>query len=354
MGNLYRYVWDVWDRRAIQRPDKSGATSGRRALRGYRQGGIGGWVGVLGVALVSAGLICGCGGDDEAVVPVPPLLGFGDQTGNVDLGGDTLVVDVLWTRATTGLRELAYVVDGEGAAADHLVALTPSPLAIPAGATEARLLFRVADAPDAERAALRGRIGLEPGDWYRLAGRDTFVFGFSLTNTVELSIWAPDIAFPQLYGYTSFDDSPAPESGRGPSAGEHFALAHVSRTEPNVIGMFNTTEGLSTNALNLHTVYRDEDVSSGSADIRIPRLFRLTPDEEGATAGRVDVIAQRVEIQRKESSGLPPFEVGLSGEGRYDETTGVISVAVVFDESEIGRDGPVTRRYLYESERRSP
>ena len=64
------------------------------------------------------------------------------------------------------------------------------------------------------------------------------------------------------------------------------------------------------------------------------------------------MIEQRVTVTRKASSGLPPFTVGISGEGGYDEASGVMSVGVLFDESELGVADPVLRRYSYEAERR--
>ena len=195
---------------------------------------------------------------------------------------------------------------------------------------------------------------LLPGEGYRLSTRNIFRITFALSNTVNLGVWVPEGAFPQLYGYTSFSDQPVPTSGNRVAAGEHSAFAYANDTLTNVIGMYNTAEGRSRNALNFHRIYEPYEVTSASANIRIPALFRLTPETLSATRGRVEVIAQRVRVTRRSASGLPPFTVGISGEGIYDETTGILLVTFVFDESELGILQPVVRRYSYESRRRDP
>jgi hypothetical protein len=168
---------------------------------------------------------------------------------------------------------------------------------------------------------------------------------------VDLRIWAPDEPFPQLWGYTSFNEDPVPP-GTGLSAGQHFCFAHISRTQSNVIGLYNTAPGASTNALNMHRIYTDQEVTSASANIRMPEFMRLIPSEEGSTFGTVEVIPQDVVITRRASSGLPPFTVGLSGSGTYDETTGIILLDVYFDETAIGGGASVLRRYSLEPEKR--
>ncbi len=132
----------------------------------------------------------------------------------------------------------------------------------------------------------------------------------------------------------------------------HFCFSHKSRTEPNVIGLYNTSPGRNTNALNLIRIYADFEVSTGSANIRIPSMFRLIPTQEGATSGIVEVIDQRITIVRRSSSGLPPFTVGLSGSGTYNELTGILLANIIFDESELGFPAPILRRYSYEAQER--
>ena len=244
---------------------------------------------------------------------------------------------------------MEFDLEGDALGGEDIEVITPSPIIVPAGATEIAIQLRVAPGPTPTQPGRRGVITLRPGGWYRLSERDTFAFNVNLPHTVGLEVWADGSAFPQLYGYTSFSAEPVPSDG---SPGEHFVLARSSTTEPNVIGVFNPQPGNSTNAFNMHRLYPDFDVTSASANIRIPSLFRLTPNSPGADFGTVEVIEQRVTITRRPSSGLPPFTVGISGGGTYDEASGIMDVEVSFDESELGVPEAVVRRYSYESERR--
>ncbi|MGD1840412.1 MAG: hypothetical protein ACFB0B_05865 [Thermonemataceae bacterium] len=182
-------------------------------------------------------------------------------------------------------------------------------------------------------------------------GADITTLTFVVSHSVNLDIWAKDDPFPQLFGYTSGNEEPVPP-GRGPNAGEHVPFAYKSSTQENVIGLFNPEAGNSTNALNIHRLYADFDVSSGSANIRIPALLRFIPDEPDAKQGTVEVIAQTITVTRTASSGLPPFPLPIEGSGTYNEETGIITLAVYFDETALGGESNVLRRYLYQSERR--
>ncbi|MEL7159938.1 MAG: hypothetical protein AAFN92_04210 [Bacteroidota bacterium] len=300
--------------------------------------------------LLALGL--GCEREALAVPALPPLLGFGDTTGIISITGEELEVAILWTRALTQVQSIAFQIAGDGSPAADLEVLTPSPLVLEPGATEAVIRLRVVAGPaDPTRLDRGGTITLQEDNWMRLTDRQTFSFGYSVPHTTRVELWTPDLAFPKLFGYTSFGPDPVPD-GSGLDAGKHFAFGYASRTQPNVLGMYNTSPGRSTNALNLHRIYADYDVGTGSANIRIPELFRLIPAGEGATSGRVEVIEQRITITRTNSSGLPPFEVGLSGSGTYDEDTGIILVDVYFDETALGNGDAILRRYSYESKER--
>jgi hypothetical protein len=296
-------------------------------------------------------LIIGC--KPEAITPNPAatLLGFGDTEGTVNVTGETREVTIYWTKATSATEQLIFTLIGDQVGPDELEVLTPSPVTVPAGATEISLQVRAAPGSDPEQLEAGGKIVLSPGDWFRLSDRDTFTFGFSVPHTVRLDLWAPGGPFPKLWGYTSFNADPVPD-GAGLAAGRHFCFSHKSRTEPNVIGLYNTAPGRNTNALNLIRVYDGLGVSTGSANIRIPSLFRLIPSEEGATSGTVEVIEQRFTVTRSAASGLPPFTVGLSGSGTYNEQTGILLANIIFDESELGFPDPILRRYSYEAQER--
>ncbi|NJO86933.1 MAG: hypothetical protein HC821_02505 [Lewinella sp.] len=193
---------------------------------------------------------------------------------------------------------------------------------------------------------------LLPHPSLELSSRDSMRIGFNLQHTVELTRFAPEIPFPQLWGYTSFGADPVPP-GNGSDAGPHFAFAHASTTQPNVIGLYNTEAGRSTNALNMHRIYADQEVTSGSADIRIQEFIELIPEPNNNRRGQVRIIAQNVRVNRRASSGLPPFNVGISGSGTFDVNTGIILLDVYFNETEIGGQENILRRYSLEAQQRN-
>ena len=308
------------------------------------------WLSVFGCgALV---LLLGCR-EDAVVDNAPPIFGFGDLTAGLEITGDTLALTVYATRALPQDQPIDYALGGTALLNEDFALLDGSELVLLAGATEATLHLTALPNDDPQRIERFILVELQPSADLRLSEeRSTARIGFTLMHTVDLRLWAPDEPFPQLWGYTSFGPEPVPETS-GLEAGPHFAFAHASKTQPNVIGMYNTQPGKSTNALNMHRIYADYEVNSASANIRIPNLIRLIPAEPGASFGRAEIIPQRVTITRRPSSGLPPFEIGLSGEGSYDEQTGRIELAVYFDETAIGNGSAVLRRYVYESERRT-
>ncbi len=284
--------------------------------------------------------------------PQLPLFGFGDLTASLSLTGDTLLVPVYFTRALT--EDVTLEFNWEGSAQLGRDFLLPDgPTLFVAAGTDLPMLRIVANTnPDPARLDRFLDLKLAPHPALRLSDRDSMRLTFSLPHTANLSIFAPAEPFPQLWGYTSFGEEPVPP-GRGLQAGAHFCFAHKSRTQTNVIGLYNTQEGNSTNALNMHRLYADYDVGTGSANIRILEFVRLSPSEPGSTSGTAEIIPQRVTITRIASSGLPPFTVGISGSGTYNETTGVINLAIYFDETEIGGEPNKLRRYSLEANERN-
>lgn len=310
---------------------------------GYRNG-----LGIVGLGVLA---LLGCR-EDAGVNNAPPRFGFGDLEASLEITGDTLALTVYTTRALPQDQVIDYALGGTALPGEDYRFTGSEALLLPAGETEARLRLTAPPSNDPDRLDRFLLIELQPTADLRLAEeRRTARVEFSLEHTVDLELWAPKIAFPILWAYTSFGPEPVPTGG-GLSAGAHFAFAHASKILPNVIGLYNTQPGNSTNALNLHRIYVDYEVSTGSANIRMPDLIRLIPAEPGASFGRAEIIPQRVTITRRASSGLPPFEIGLSGEGTYDETTGQISLAIYFDETELGNGDSVLRRYVFEAEER--
>ncbi len=288
---------------------------------------------------------------EDTYSPAPPLIGFGDTTATLDFNGAELLAPVYLTRALDRPTTINYAISGTAEAGLDYELADEGSLLLPAGASEGFIGLRATPTGSPDRIDRFIDITLQTSDGVRLTDRDRLRVIFALNSTVALTTWAPEIAFPKLFGFTSFGPEPVPP-GSSLAAGPHFSFAHASRTQPNVIGMYNTQPGKSTNALNMHRIYADEEVSSASANIRIPEMLRFIPSSTGSTFGTVEVIEQQVTITRKASSGLPPFEVGISGGGTYDENTGIILLDVYFDETAIGGENAVLRRYSLESEDR--
>ncbi|MEM1215452.1 MAG: hypothetical protein AAGJ82_07200 [Bacteroidota bacterium] len=297
-------------------------------------------------------LFAGCESDTDAFVPRKPLVGFGNLEATLSLTGDTLQLPVYLTRALSETAELRFSFAGTAQLDDDFLLPQGDLITVPAGADLVYLPLVVHPEPDAGRIDRVIDVFLQTDNSLEVSERDSMRIVFGLAHTVNLRTWAPDEPFPQLYGYTSFGEEPVPE-GSGPSAGEHFCFAYASTSRANVIGLYNQDTTRSTNALNMHRIYSDEEVSSGSARIRITEFIEFFPSLGDSTRGTVQVIAQDVTIRRRASSGLPPFDIGLSGSGTYDEQTGVITVDIYFDETAIGGEAQVLRRYSLEAEDRN-
>jgi hypothetical protein len=301
------------------------------------------------MALFTLSLL-GCAREEPLVNLAPPIIGFGTLTQSMQPGGDKTVVLYLNKSVQEPIRVNIQTQGSAVRGIDYAFVGDTSFLLQP-GAMESTLSIRLLSGLN-NPAGKNLQISLIPNDQVFLApGRETLTINFlSVQHTADLSIWAKDIAFPQLFGYTSFSEAPIP-SNRG-EAGEHFGFAYKSATEQNVIGFYGATPTQGTNAFNMIRLYAANQVSSGSAAIRIPRAIRLIPDNPGAKTGNAEVIDQWVRIIRTANSGLPPFEVRIWGSGRYNEITGIISLDIHFDESAIGGSNDIIRKYSYEKDRR--
>ncbi len=303
--------------------------------------------------LLLAGLLLWASGcpEQEELSLQPPIFGFGEMDASLSLAGDTLLLPIYFSRALAEDVELSFDLGGTAQLGQDFTLLDGPELFVAAGTDLPVLRLLANTVPDPARLDRYIDLRLLPNTLLRLSNRDSTRVIFSLPHTANLSVFAPNEPFPQLWGYTSFGADPVPP-GRGLQAGAHFCFAHPSRTQTNVIGLYNTEQGNSTNALNMHRLYADYEVSTGSANIRITEFVRLTPSAVGSTTGTAEVIPQRVTITRRAASGLPPFTVGISGSGTYNENTGVISLDIYFDETEIGGEPNKLRRYSLEANER--
>jgi hypothetical protein len=292
--------------------------------------------------------LLGCEREEYALSDSDPLIGFGDTTAVLSLGGDDLVVPILLTKTLSQDRSLPVKVSGDPDLLALIDTSALTPITLMAGSLESYFSLSL---PAATPESLAGSfliLSLEAGAGYRVSDRDSLYVYVGFQNTVRTEIWAPRTSFPQLWGYSSHSEEPVPEG----NPNRHFMFAYPSTKLANVISLGNSIEGKGSNVLNMVRLYAEEGVRSGSANINVPDFLLFTPSFAGSTSGRVDILTQRVTITRTASSGLPPFTIGLSGQGTYDEATGVIALTVIFDESEIGGGSAVVRNYSLEAEER--
>lgn len=74
-----------------------------------------------------------------------------------------------------------------------------------------------------------------------------------------------------------------------------------------------------------------------NAKINAERVLQFFPDFEGAKTGIVKIRKQDVVLTKTTPAGT--FKIGISGGGTYDETSKLIDLEVVFDETDIGGPG---------------
>ncbi len=278
----------------------------------------------------------------------PPLVGFGTLNKSFDANIGTEVVLFLNKPVQTPLS-IGVLTGGNAIRGVDYALPEEAFFRLEPGATEAYLkITTLPTQRDIENKVLTLTLKDTPGVTI-VEGRKTVTLYFlNAAHTVQLSLWAKDVAFPQLFGYTSFGADQVPD-GR---SGEHFCFAYKSSVVPNVIGFYHQDTSASTNAFNLHRIYAAQNISSASAKVRIPQALRFNPDAPGAKTGTVEVIRQAVTLRRTAASGQPPFKISIWGTGRYSEITGTIFLDVHFDESEIGGPKDVLRKFVYEKERR--
>ncbi len=293
-------------------------------------------------------LLLSCEKEQPANNPAAPIAGFGNLSEAVVVDS-FLDVQLLLNKPVEAPTVVEVAISGDAVPGADFEIEGGSQFLLQPGARSGSLRVRAPQNEDTEQLNRSLHLRLLPTTGLRIEeGRDTLTLTFSLGGSVNLGLWAPNVTFPKLFGYTSFGPEPVP-AGR---TNEFFAFAFASRVTPDVMGFSHPSPDKGTNAFNMVRIYSDFEVSSASHFIRIPEALKFTPETEGAKSGTVEVIEQQVTITRTASSGLPPFEIGISGGGTYDETTGIIQLDVFFDETAIGGEPDVLRKYVLESERR--
>lgn len=124
----------------------------------------------------------------------------------------------------------------------------------------------------------------------------------------------------------------------------------TSEGEPDKIGFANPyVPGKGTNALAMNTIYIAQNISSDSGyfNITIPKCFQFIPKAGDAKQGQVLVLAQDVVIWRKDGTSFVIKIAPAAAPGTYNINTKVFEVEVSFDETSIGGQNNVVRKFRY-------
>lgn len=150
--------------------------------------------------------------------------------------------------------------------------------------------------------------------------------------------WHKDEAYHQPSVY--FDNK---ETGKWQLVGGHFSVA--AEDDAAVMGFANNYVAESGVPLfNMVRLYSSEIGSTNikTARINVDKVLEFIPAAAGSKRGVVKVIPQDVTITRSNES---TFKIGISGEGTYDEESGLIDLVVDFNETAIGGPAKVSHTY---------
>lgn len=291
---------------------------------------------------------------------------------------DTVEIEVTTNTTFPEDIELSYTLGGDAVAGTNFTAPDPLTVTIPTGETSAVIEVPVLNT-DSYDASSTVEFALEAPDNAAIElGADATATLTIINPQADVRLFAPDEDFARLYAYNTFEDVAVPATGRNnddPNAGalfeESFAFTYYDPENPNSLGFVSplwSEEAFTrnTNAFNMIDLYSsgpdeypntvDENISAGSAGIAIFEAIRLVPTAVDATSGIAIVPEQEVTVYRRDETdddvdNPTSFVIGISGEGTYDETEGVINLTVTFDETEIG-NGTQVRRYVMPTARR--
>lgn len=131
------------------------------------------------------------------------------------------------------------------------------------------------------------------------------------------------------------------------------SFAFTSDAEPDKIGFQNPyVAGKGTNALYMNSIYAKEGISqdSGTYNTIIPKCFQFIPKSiDTVNQGTVVVLPQDITLTRRDKSKYIIKIAPSDKPGTYNTETGVFEIEVVFDESSIGGNSAVKRRYRFKS-----
>jgi len=124
----------------------------------------------------------------------------------------------------------------------------------------------------------------------------------------------------------------------------HFA---TTPSDSSAIGFTNANViDSGVNLFGMVTLYAEALGSNNikEAKINSEKVLEFFPSETGSKTGKVKVITQDI-VMRKKDGNPETIKIGISGEGTYDETTKMMDVTVIFNETAIGGKAAVARKY---------
>lgn len=274
---------------------------------------------------------------------------------------------------------LNYTIGGTAVAGTNYTAPATTQVTILAGQREATISIDLIDTDNFDQSTTL-ELSLQAPENTAIGLGNTASTTVSLVNPLaNTRVFAVDEDFPRLWGYNTFADEPVPAMGRqnsDPANGtiydESFAFTLYDAARPNSIGFVSPLWSQeeftrNTNAFNMIVLYSngpdevpsaiDENISSGSAGIAIFEALRLVPSAPGATSGTVVVVPQQVTVYRRDETddgvvNPTSFEIGISGQGTYNEATGTLEITVTYDETAIN-NGTNVRRFVMAVDRRA-
>lgn len=288
---------------------------------------------------------------------------------------DSITVPLVINAAFAEDLTFSYTYGGSAVSGTNYTASETSTVTISAGSTSAEIIVPILDSKSYD-ATSDVTLTLQTPENGAIALGNEITATIDIINPmVDMTLWHDeDYLYNSIYAYNTFEDVAVPESGTKNSDEEagvvfdySFAFTNYiynsdETSDPNALGFKNRSlwseeeYWKSTNVFNMQDFYAgngpntiDMNVSNASAGLFIDNAIRFVPETDGATSGIAIVPDQKVTVYQKDETdddivNYPSFEVEISGEGTYDETTHKINLTITFDETSIN-NGIQIRRF---------
>lgn len=288
---------------------------------------------------------------------------------------ESVSVPVVLSAAYADDVTLTYTYGGTATEGTQYEAAETTSVTIEAGSTSTEIIVPILDTKSYAATSTITLTLQTPENGAIALGNETTATIDVINPVVDMTLWHDESnVYNSIYAYNTFEDVAVPESGTKNSdeaAGVVFDYSFAftnyiynsdATADPNALGFKNRalwseeTYWKSTNVFNMQDFYAgngpntiDMNVSNGSAGLYIDNAIRFVPESVDATSGIAIVPTQLVTVYQKDETddgidNYPSFQVEISGEGTYDETTHKINLTITFDETSID-NGIQIRRF---------